>query len=681
MAKPVTIKPGSKGTVFYLIILVLVTFAVYANSLGNDFVFDDESVIQGDPSITSLSNIPDFFTGEKGFHKVIGAYFRPVVSASYTIDYSLWGLKPFGFHLSNVLIHIASVFLFFALMRNIFRTSRSEFKEYAVLTGALLFAVHPVHTEAVSWVSGRTDALACVFYLAAFLYYLKYSGKPSGLNAAAVMVLYSLALLSKEMAVTFPAAVIIYDLVINKIKPGEILKKKIFIYLSLLVISAIYLLFRQYVLSGAAPRQTYNYFYSLDLQTAVYTMLQTIPVYLKLVIFPVNLLYHYSGYLPDVSTPLEILPAVSVLVIIILASAVIYFYKKLPMISFGIIFFFTALLPVLNIIPTMNFMAERYLYIPSVSFSLIAAALLLKYYSVSNANLMLGFSFSVLLLFGYLTADRNTDWKTNDTLYLSADGRPGTVTYVNLGNIYARRGDLGVAEVYYRKALDLRYETPVAHNNMGKIFMANGNFDSAYYYINTAYKLDTLSPEPVYTMAELYGKNGKIPEAINWLEKLMKISTSYLNSVQILKELKMQQLSGKSGDTLSVKKNAAASDSLKNIPDVKQLEESSLTNYQTKKYDIAVKELNMLLKLNPAGASGYYSNIGMCYLDEGKYGKAIEYFNLSVKSDPGFSTGYNNLGDSYKKLGDLKQAESWYRKAIEADPNNALAKQNLETLK
>ena len=121
MAKPETIKPVSKGTVFYFVILALVTFAVYANSLGNDFVFDDESVIQGDPSITSLSNIPEFFTGEMGFHKVIGAYFRPVVSSSYTVDYSLWGLKPFGFHLTNILLHITAVLLFFALLLQIFK--------------------------------------------------------------------------------------------------------------------------------------------------------------------------------------------------------------------------------------------------------------------------------------------------------------------------------------------------------------------------------------------------------------------------------------------------------------------------------------------------------------------------------------------------------------------------------
>src|SRR5437879_3654158 len=92
-------KPSSNknDNMKFYILLALIAFAVYANSLSNDFVFDDESVVLGDPSITNLSNIPKYFSGQEGFHKVIGRYYRPVVSASYAIDYAIWGAKPFGF--------------------------------------------------------------------------------------------------------------------------------------------------------------------------------------------------------------------------------------------------------------------------------------------------------------------------------------------------------------------------------------------------------------------------------------------------------------------------------------------------------------------------------------------------------------------------------------------------------
>ena len=132
------------------ILISVISFAVYANSLGNEFVFDDESVVLGDPSITHLYNIPKFFTAQEGFHKVIGRYFRPVVSTSYTIDYAIWKLNPFGFHLTNVIINIINsllVFKFLLLIFGKYKTKYSQRNEnnntntpaYLSILGALIF--------------------------------------------------------------------------------------------------------------------------------------------------------------------------------------------------------------------------------------------------------------------------------------------------------------------------------------------------------------------------------------------------------------------------------------------------------------------------------------------------------------------------------------------------------------
>jgi len=185
--------PGINRTVLY-IILAVISFAVYANSLQNEFVFDDESVVQGDPTIMDLSNIPKFFTGEMGFHKVIGAYYRPVVSSSYAIDYAIWEFNPVGFHLTNILMHVINVLLFFTLLRLMFEKSVSPYKDYIILIASLIFAVHPIHTEVVAWVSGRTDGLACTFFFAAFIYYLKYSKLTTTKNLVMTLVMYALSL-------------------------------------------------------------------------------------------------------------------------------------------------------------------------------------------------------------------------------------------------------------------------------------------------------------------------------------------------------------------------------------------------------------------------------------------------------------------------------------------------------
>jgi len=662
---------GSKDkTLAYYIILAVISFAVYANSLSNDFVFDDESVVLGDPTITSLSNIPKYFTGEQGFHKVIGRYYRPVVSASYAVDCAIWGLKPFGFHLTNVLIHVINCLLLYTLLTLMFEKSQSKFKDSAILIGAVIFALHPIHTEAVAWVSGRTDSLSCTFFFAAFISYLKYSKDNRSFYFILLLIFYLLSLLAKEMAVTLPVLIILYDIIAGRLSISEALKQKFKVYSALVILSGLYFVLRWAVLKDTPQRETYFYFYGKDTATVFFTMLQTIPIYFKLSVIPYGMVYHYSGYLPFISSITEFGAIFSLCFIALMCFSAYYLYKKLPAASYAILFFFIALLPVLNIVPTMNFMADRFLYIPSAFLSFIAVAVILKFYTSKNSNIILFASVLFLIGYAYMTYSRNADWKNNDVLFLSAQGKPGTVLYVNIGNIYANKGQFDVAEQYYRKALDLRVESVLANNNLGKVFMVKENFDSAYFYMYKAHMLDTLSPEPMHAMAQLYQRSNRIGEAIMWLEKIQTVTPNYMNSQQMLEQLKTQygmlQNSNLSKDDLNK---------------ISELEKSSFKYYQEKNYDKAIEDLKKLITLNPAGGAGYYNNIGMCYFDRAKYEEASENFKLAISSNPKFSTGYNNLGTCYEKLGDFQKAKENYLKAIEADSSNQNAKSNLEKIK
>src|SRR4030095_13332788 len=245
MAKKKRLVKEKDYTVIFFIIVGAVSFIVYANSLANDFVFDDESVVLSDPTIRGLSNIPKYFTGEQGFHKVIGRYYRPVVSASYALDYSIWKYNSTGFHLTNVLIHIINSLLFLKLLMLMFAKNDSGIKNYAILFGALIFAVHPIHTEAVSWVSGRTDSLSCTFFFASFIYYFKYSENSGYRNLSLLLLFYLLALLAKEMAITLPAVIILYDIIVaRRIDLKKLWQEKFPVYSSLIGFSLLYLILR-----------------------------------------------------------------------------------------------------------------------------------------------------------------------------------------------------------------------------------------------------------------------------------------------------------------------------------------------------------------------------------------------------------------------------------------------------
>lgn len=663
---------------YYLLIGIL-AFAVYANSLSNDFVFDDDSVVLSDPTIMSLSSIPKYFTGQEGFHKVIGKYWRPVISASYAIDYSIWGFNPIGFHLTNIIIHIINCLLFFKMLLLMFplgARKKTKQYEYVLLAGAAVFAVHPIHTEAVTWVSGRTDSFSFTFFIAAFIYYLKYSSSGDVKRANTYIILMSiffmLAVLAKEMAITLPAAVILYDIISGKVNNIRALKKKAFVYMLLVGLSILYLFLRWLVLKDVPERVTYFYFYGKDLTTMILTMLQTLPLYFRLLIVPVGLVYHYSGYLPYVNTIDNLNVLFALFFIIVMIAFAIIFYKRSPIISYSILFFFLTLLPVLNIVPTMNFMAERFLYIPSIIVSLLIIVLLFRISTLKSKNVFYTLTILLIAVYSYLTIQRNPEWKNNDALFMSAEGKPGTVTYVNIGNIYANKNELDKAEVYYRKAIDLRDESLIANNNLGKIFMVKGNYDSAYHYMMKAYYLDTLSPEPMFTLAQLYSRSNKFPQAIAELEKIQKITPNYMNSAQLLEQLKKQELPEQQ-NTLS--------DSSLNAELISQLDRDSFNDYQNKRYEASIEKLQQLVKLKPSGAAGYYNNMGMCFLNQNKLEDAKKNFELALKEKSDFSMALNNLGTVYDKLGDKDKAKEYFLKAIEADPNNQNAKENYQKLK
>ncbi|MEO8209496.1 MAG: hypothetical protein ABI840_02960, partial [bacterium] len=479
-----------KSLYCYLIIIV-VTFLVFYNSLFNGFVFDDEFMIEKNVSIKYLRNIPKFFTADEGFHKIVGDYYRPVVSTTYAIDYAFWKLSPFGYHLTNIIIHIIACLLLFKIFSLLF--SKYKYKNLFSLLSTLIFAVHPIHTEAVTWICGRTDSLVTLFFFASFLCYIQSrkdgapekSGKEkkiiskTGFKNYTFLLLsfffYILGFLSKEMIVTLPVIILLFDFVYRK-KDLKYFKENIFIYSLFIIVTMVFLIARYFLLKDVVVRENYLYFIGKEYIVVFSTMLKTIPVYFRLLFVPFPLLYHYNGVISDAHSLLDLDVLLSILFIVFLILLSVYFYKKDSVISFCILFFLISLLPVMNIVPTMSLMAERFLYFTSFALVLLICHLTLKVSSLKVSSkkysdiLTIGLVVIICVL-SYLSFVRNNDWKDNDTLYLSASGVEGSLLSVHQGNILANAQKYGEAERLYRKAIELRENSILAQNNMGMIYL------------------------------------------------------------------------------------------------------------------------------------------------------------------------------------------------------------------
>lgn len=652
------------------IIIAVFSFLVYYNTLQNDFVFDDESVVQNYMAIRDLSNIPKFFTAQEGFHKVIGRYYRPVVSTTYTVDYALWGLTPEGFHLTNIIINAVAVLFLFAVLRRLF--SEYKYGLLASLISTLIFAAHPVHTEAVSWISGRTDSLVTLFFFAAFYFYLMYAEENMNKYFLLSLVFYSLGLLSKEMIVTFPVIIILFDFLWRKKSFRELLNNWK-TYALFVLLTVLYLVIRYLVLKDVVERTKYNYFYGKDFVTVFATMLKTIPVYLKLLVFPVGLLYHYNGVIPDSDSFLDGSVVFSVILVVALLTVSLALYKNYGKISFCILFVFVTLLPVMNIIPTMNFMAERFLYITSFAISLLIAYLMSEFMSEKFKNLVIPLLLAVFLAFTYLTVKRNYQWKDNDTLYLTGEGKDGSVLLINIGNIFANRKQFDEAEKRYRRAIEIRNNNVLAHHNLGLIYLVKGNLDSAEIKIKDGLDVDSLAPDGYYQLANIYQQRGKMGEAIEMLEKLQKIVPDYRGSKSQLEQMKL--INSNSG------MQNPGNTQLQNDPNhVAFLEKRSFQFYKDKKYEEAIKDIEEMIRCNPLGVSGYMNNIALCYRGLGNEEKEKQYFEEAVKLDEKNLNALNGLAEYYSKKNDKTKSIEYYKKILKINSADENAKRKIDSL-
>lgn len=656
-----------KRKIIYLI-TGLAAFFVYYNALNNDFVFDDESVVQNNMSITKLSNIPKFFTAEEGFHKVIGRYYRPVVSTLYAVDYAVWGLNPFGFHLTNIIIHTLASLLLLSILLKIF----GEYKNglLAAFIGAIIFAVHPIHTEAVSWISGRTDSLTTMFFFLSFLFYIKYSDeKKSAVYLIISLTGYFFGLLSKEMIVTVPVLMLVYDYFFRK-RDLKWFRENSLPYILFAGLTVLFVVIRYFALKDIVDRTTYMYFYGEEGSTAFYTMLKTLPVYFRLLFIPVNLLYHYNGVLPDSYSLADIKVLLSLLFITVMAVASFYIHKKYGEISFVILFFFISLLPVMNIIPTMNYMAERFLYLTSFALSVLISYVIVRFMNEKNTRIVTAGFLIIAAVFTYLTFMRNADWKNNDTLYMTAEGKDGSVLLVNAGNVYANKKNYAEAEKRYRRAIEIRDNSVLAHHNLGLIYLLRGDIDSAEIRFKKGLSIDSLAPDGYFQLANICQQRGDIPSAIAYLEKLQNVVPDYRQSKSILDMLKSGQTGmPQDGIPPGAQNNQVA-----------VYEKRSYQYYSEGRYEEAIKDLNEAIKLNPESSSGYMNNIAMCYLAMKNHDRAEEYFKKAIDKDKKNINAYGGLAELYLQTGKVGNAKEVYMKLLEINPGDLNAKMRLDSL-
>ena len=470
--------------VLSIIFIFILIFTAYSNAIHNGFVWDDEFLVRDDTAINSFSNAANIFkTYLAATSGNINNFYRPLQEFSYMVDHFLWGRIPLGFHLTNILLHALCALFLYLLSLKIFKNWLVAF------VTASLFGIHPINTEAVTYVAGRADSLYLLFFLISFVLFLrivealKENKEIRYVSYALSILFYAASILSKEIGIILPLFFVLYIFAFLNRNERAKLYALIIPYILVLLI---YVVMRKTVLdfSRVAPSTIMARF---NLYIRMLTTCKAVCVYLFLLAMPFGLhMERRIGIATSLGNP-DVL--IAVIVMLGIAIAIYLFRKNSRKAFFASAWFLIGLLPVSNIIPINSFIAEHWLYLPAIGvYMLIGLASAYFFYkpfpgALSNAikAMVIFILVSLFLFFGILTFERNRDWKDGITFFKNAlrYSPNNSRLHLNFGNVYSNSGLDEDAMREYEKAIELQPAYAEAYSNIANIYISRRNYEKA----------------------------------------------------------------------------------------------------------------------------------------------------------------------------------------------------------
>lgn len=670
------LKLHQAGSRTHLLLIVFIILAVYSNSFENQFVWDDGYLVLNNPSIMSWKYAWVHFAID--LYQSFSNYYRPVQMITYMIDFSLWGFNPFGYHLTNVVLHILVALSVFSLFNIITGDKRTAF------FGALLYAVHPAHTAAVAYIAGRADSLAVLFSLLSlilFHYHFKaYSRRASVFLYGLSLLAFLAALLSKETAVIFPAVVLLYRLffINGEVSPkadeappkaGKVRKFISFNYLSpFLIILGVYAVLR----AGALNFQQGAIIARAPLYSRLLTSLNAFKTYLGIIFMPVRL--HMERDIPYAGTVFEKGLLMSFVVVVFVIWAALRARKISKEAFFGFLYFILSLVPVMNIYPLTNNIAEHWLYAPMIGLSLFLTCIAVKFWDEKKKSrpfiALLALFYLIFLSYG--TFDRNFDWRDEYTIYTdTVKYNPTSIKILNnLGNLYNSRGDFAKAAIFHKKALKVNPREYKTLLNLGIDYEAMGMLDEAF----AQYRLSACSNpnygKAFFHMGNIYVQKGELDGAVFSYRKAISLDDFFIAAHTNLgntyyRKGEYEKAKEEYEKTLEIYPYSA--EAYNNIG-------SALCGLGH--YEEAVKEYKKAIELNPEDWE-YRLNLGAVYGKLGMFGEAIAELTRSYELNPRNTEILITLGASYYYEGKIDLAKEEWQKALQVDPKNPTARELL----
>ena len=633
-----------------LVVLIAAPLFVYIPAIRSGFVWDDDSMLTDNAVLKENGLYQCWFTATQ-------PNYWPITWTSYWLEHKLWGLKPAGYHITNILIHTACALLVWRVLLCL--------NVPAAFVAAVIFAVHPVNVESAAWVAQRKTVLSMLFFLLSLLFYLQFDLAGKRTTYILSVTLFIAAMLSKGSVVGLPVVILLCIWWLRRtITKRDILRTMPFFAVSA-VMSAVEIWFQYNRAIGEDVIRSDSFFSRLaGAGWAIW-------FYFYKAVLPVNLTFIYPRWKIDPASWVSYVPGL--LLIVLLALSWRYRRGWGRPVFFAVVYFVVMLLPVLGFFNIYfmrySLVADHYQYVSIaavISFVVAACYDIFSRFGQSGVKTAKAVAALVAVILAALSWCQSGIYRDIETLWsdtLKKD--PGSwMAHNNLGNILQLQGRTDEAVGHFRQALRVKPDFAEAHYNLGYTLQQQGRIDEAEKSYRQAlqFKPDFAKAHNNLGVACVY--LGRHEEAVKAYRQAIKIKPDYANAHYNLGTALYSQ--GKVDEAVGYYRQAIAIN-----PDYAEAHNNlGVAYFDLGRYEEAIKAYRQAIRIKPDYADAYY-NLGRAFKAQGKSDEAVNNFRQVIKFKPDFAEVYNEIGGILLSRDRLDEAVGYYQQALKIKPNYA----------
>jgi tetratricopeptide (TPR) repeat protein len=671
--------PKEKTLIYFLLVIAAATL-VYSNHFNNAFHFDDSHAVENNLFIRDIKNIPLFFKDATTFSSLpSNQSYRPIVSASLAIDYWLGkGYNMFYFHLSSFIIFILQGVIMFFFIFRIFNISyKNNWNFYFAAVAVAWYLLHPANAETINYVIARSDLQSTFFIVLGFIFYVF---SPFCKKNHLYLIPVLIGGLAKPTAVMFAPLLFFYVLLFEEnMSLYQIFKKQYF--------SQLWIVIKKTIPSFIFCVVMYKF---IDHFTPATWESGGRSVYSYLITQPFVIVHYFTtfffpfGLSADTDwEPLQKMGDIRFFIgcaFILLMIAIAFLFskdKRLRPVSYGILWFFLALVPSSSVIPFAEVLNDHRIFFPYVGLVISVcwtAGLLVmkykKYFTKLSVRYEVVVAIAVMVIlsgYSYGTYQRNKVWNTEESLWydVTLKSPKNARGLMNYGLSRMAKGDYKEAERCFTKALTMWPYYSALHINMGVLKNATGDKEGAETYFKNATQYGGHQPDTWYFYGNFLSSQKRYTEAVPMLEKCVELAPASIGGRSAL--MRAYNDTGE-WDKL----NTLAQSTLQIMPDNEEARQY-LEASKNKKGKIEM----MAEDARKAPTAQKYFDLCLMYYQAGKYQECVNAGLEAVKLKPDYADAYNNLCSAYTLLKEYDKAIEACNKAIAIKPDYQLAKNNL----